>query len=221
MRNSFEGRSVLQVDDIAACREGMLARLRIPSPGSLSAVEAVEAALDVAPPSATVTVDAGSHMFAATWFWRSELPQRFLISNGLATMGYAVPAAVAAALARPGEPVLAFTGDGGFLLHCAELETAVRLGAKIVVIALNDASLSLIRIKQEDKRYRRAAVDFSRTGLADVGRALGTAGTTVDDADGVREAVRAALSASGPSVIEVLLSGDEYGALQQAIRGGG
>ena len=54
-----------------------------------------------------VTVDAGAHMFAATWFWRSTLPQRFLISNGLATMGYAVPAAVAAALARPDEPVLA------------------------------------------------------------------------------------------------------------------
>jgi acetolactate synthase-1/2/3 large subunit len=206
-------------EDAAASRDRMLSRLRIPGP--FTAVEAVEAALGAAPESTTVTVDAGAHMFAATWFWRSTLPQRFLISNGLATMGYAIPAAVAASLARPGEPVLAFTGDGGFLLHGAELETAVRLGAKIVVIALNDSSLSLIRIKQEDKRYRRAAVDFNRVGLAAVGEALGAAGATVDDADGLRDAVTAALAADGPSVIEVLLAGSEYRALQHAIRGGG
>jgi acetolactate synthase-1/2/3 large subunit len=206
--------------EVAVCRDAMLERLRIPAPGSLSAVEAVEAALEVAPDSTTVTVDAGAHMFAVTWFWRSALPQRFLISNGLATMGYAVPAAVAAALARPGEPVLAFTGDGGFLLHGTEIETAARLGAKIVVIALNDGSLSLIRIKQEDKRYRRAAVDFSRVSLADVGTALGAAGTTVDQAEELRDAVRVALAADGPSVIEVLLPGSEYRALQHAIRGG-
>jgi acetolactate synthase-1/2/3 large subunit len=207
--------------EVAACRDGMLSRLRIPAPDSLSAAEVIEAALDAAPASTTVTVDAGAHMFAATWFWRSTLSQRFLISNGLATMGYAVPAAVAAALARPDEPVLAFTGDGGFLLHGAELETAARVGAKIVVIALNDASLSLIRIKQEDKRYRRAAVDFSQARLADVGRALGAIGTTVDDADALRAAVHTALAADGPTVIEVLISGDEYRALQQAIRSGG
>jgi thiamine pyrophosphate-dependent acetolactate synthase large subunit-like protein len=97
----------------------------------------------------------------------------------------------------------------------------VRLGAKIVVIALNDSSLSLIRIKQEDKRYRRAAVDFNRVGLAAVGQALGAAGATVDDAEGLRDAVTSALGADGPSVIEVLLAGSEYRALQHAIRGGG
>jgi acetolactate synthase-1/2/3 large subunit len=205
--------------EVSATRDAMLARLRIPVSGSLSAVDAVEAVLAAAPSSTTVTVDAGAHMFAATWFWRATLPQRFLISNGLATMGYSVPAAIAAALARPGEPVLAFTGDGGFLLHGAELETAVRLGAKIVVVVLNDASLSLIRIKQEDKGYRRAAVDFSRAALADVGRALGAEGARVDGADELQAAVRAAFAADGPSVIEVLLSGSEYRALQHAIRG--
>jgi acetolactate synthase-1/2/3 large subunit len=211
--------STITEDDVAAYRDAMLSRLRIPAP--FTAVEAVEAALDVVPESTTVTVDAGAHMFATTWFWRSTQPQRFLISNGLATMGYAVPAAVAASLARPGEPVLAFTGDGGFLLHGAELETAVRLNTRIVVIALNDSSLSLIRIKQEDKRYRRAAVDFTQVGLAGLGRALGAAGTTVDDVAGLRKAVTAALEIDRPSVIEVLLSGSEYRALQHAIRGGG
>lgn len=216
-----ESASVWQPAEVSERREALLAMLRIMSPGSLSAVEVVESVLAEAPPETTVTVDAGAHMFAATWFWRATLPRRFLISNGLATMGYAVPAAVAAALARPGEPVIAFTGDGGFLLHGSELETAARLNAKVIVVVLNDASLSLIRIKQEDLRFRRLGVDYSPARLADVGRALGAEGAQVSDTDGLKSAVRDALARSGSTVIEVQLTGDEYRALQHAIRGGG
>jgi len=207
--------------EVSVRREEFLAALRIPSPGSLSAVEVVEAVLAEAPPEAIVTVDAGAHMFAATWFWRSRLPRRFLISNGLATMGYAVPAAVAAALARPDETVIAFTGDGGFLLHGTELETAARVGAKVIVVVLNDASLSLIRIKQEDRRFRRLAVDFSSARLADVGRALGAEGASASDTEGLRSAMREALARPESTVIEVRLTGAEYRALQHAIRGAG
>jgi len=206
--------------EVGSRRRELLVALRIPAPGSLSAVEIVEAVLAEAPPSATVTVDAGAHMFAATWFWRTTRPRGFLISNGLATMGYAVPAAVAAALARPEEPVIAFTGDGGFLLHGSELETATRLGVKIVVVVLNDASLSLIRIKQEDKQYRRLAVDFSPTNLAAIGPALGAAGSSVSSADDLRVAVREAFAAPGSTVVEARLAGSEYQELQRAIRGG-
>jgi acetolactate synthase-1/2/3 large subunit len=207
--------------EVSERREALFAKLQIASPGSLGAVEVIESVLAEAPPETTVTVDAGAHMFAATWFWRATLPRRFLISNGLATMGYAVPAAVAAALARPGEPVIAFTGDGGFLLHGSELETAVRLNAKVIVVVLNDASLSLIRIKQEDLRFRRLGVDFSPARLADVGRALGADGVKTADAAGLRSAVREALARAGSTVIEVELTGGEYRALQHAIRGGG
>jgi acetolactate synthase-1/2/3 large subunit len=208
------------VAEVGSRRRALLAALRVPAPGSLTAVEIVETVLAEAPPAATVTVDAGAHMFAATWFWRSTRPRRFLISNGLATMGYAVPAAVAAALARPDEPVIAFTGDGGFMLHGSELETATRLGVKVVVVVLNDASLSLIRIKQEDKRYRRLAVDFSPTNLAAIGPALGAAGTSASDADDLRAAVREAFAAPGSAVVEARLAGSEYQELQRVIRGG-
>jgi len=223
-------RGLAQLDDsasewtqpeISERRDALFAKLRIVSPRSLSAVEVVESVLAEAPPETTVTVDAGAHMFAATWFWRATLPRRFLISNGLATMGYAVPAAVAAALARPGEPVIAFTGDGGFLLHGSELETAVRLNAKVIVVALNDSSLSLIRIKQEDLRFRRLGVDFSPARLADVGRALGAEGAQASDVDGLKSAMRDALARPGSTVIEVELTGGEYRAVQHAIRGGG
>src|SRR5207248_9868004 len=108
-------------------------------------------------------------------------------------MGYAVPAAVAAALARPNEPVVAFTGDGGLLLHGNELETAARVGAKMLVVVLNDSSLSLIRIKQEDRSYRRVAVDFGPVDCAAYARSLGAIGTTASTSDELRTAVTAGL----------------------------
>ncbi len=208
--------------DAAERRDAMLDVLRracaqVEAP---TAIEVVETVLEEAAPATTVTVDAGAHMFAVTCFWRATAPRRFLVSNGLATMGHAVPAAVAASLARPGEPVVAFTGDGGFLLHAAELETAARLGARIIVVILNDASLSLIRVKQEDRAFGREGVDFADAHLAKVGVALGAHGERVADREGLREAFRGALSRGGSSVIEVVLSGAEYRSLQHVIRGG-
>jgi acetolactate synthase-1/2/3 large subunit len=206
---------------IGALRTRMLSALGVAEPGALSALEVVAAVRAVAPEPTTVTVDAGAHMFAVTWGWRSELPRRFLVSNGLATMGFAVPAAVAAALARPGEPVIAFCGDGGFLLHGTELETAVRTGARIVVVVINDSSLSLIRIKQEDRGYRRAAVDFGPVDAAAFARSLGASGTVAETAAEVGDAVAAALRGPGPAVVDVRLGGAEYRALQHVIRTAG
>jgi acetolactate synthase-1/2/3 large subunit len=204
--------------EIAQARDAMLAAIRIAAPNSLSALEVVELVQAQAPAGTLVTVDAGAHMFAVTWGWRSSLPRRFLISNGLATMGFAVPAAVAAALARPDEPVIAFTGDGGFLLHGNELETAVRVGARLVVVVVNDASLSLIRIKQEERRYARTAVDFGPVDAAAYARALGATGAAAGTAAEVTEAVRRALRHPGPAVVDVRTSGQEYGELQRVIR---
>ncbi len=205
-------------DEIARRRGELLEALRTDSPESLTALEMVEAVQDATPEGATVTVDAGAHMFAATWGWRASRPRRFLMSNGHATMGYAVPAAIAAALARPHEPVIAFTGDGGFLLHGNELETAARVGAKLLVVVLNDSCLSLIRIKQEDRSYRRAAVDFGPVDCAAFARSLGAAGAVVRTEPELQTAVRWALTEPVPTVLDVRISGSEYGELQRILR---
>jgi acetolactate synthase I/II/III large subunit len=192
--------------------------LRTGSPESMTALEVVESVQAAAPAGCTVTVDAGAHMFAATWGWRASRPRECLISNGHATMGYAVPAAIAAALARPSDPVIAFTGDGGFLLHGNEIETAARVGAKLLVVVLNDSSLSLIRIKQEDRRYRRAAVDFGPVDCAAFARSLGAAGTVVSTQTELRAAVITGLGEAVPAVVDVRISGSEYGELQRIVR---
>jgi acetolactate synthase-1/2/3 large subunit len=184
----------------------------------MTALEVVESVQAATPDKTTVTVDAGAHMFAATWGWRASRPREFLISNGHATMGYAVPAAIAAALAHPSEPVVAFTGDGGFLLHGNEIETATRVGARLLVVVLNDSSLSLIRIKQEDRRYQRAAVDFGPVDCATFARSLGAVGTVVSTGTELRAAVRRGLRESVPAVVDVRISGSEYGELQRIVR---
>ncbi|MHB1567650.1 MAG: thiamine pyrophosphate-binding protein [Solirubrobacteraceae bacterium] len=208
---------------IAELREGMLGAVRVPASPAMSALEVVEAVQAATPGSrtATVTVDAGAHMFAVTWGWRSSRPQRFLISNGLATMGFAVPAAVAAALARPQERVLAFTGDGGLLLHGTEIETAVRLGLRIVIVVFNDSGLSLIRIKQESRGYARAAVDFGLVDAAGFARSLGAIGLCVETHEELGEAIADAHRRQGPVIVDVRIAGDEYGQLEQVIRSTG
>ena len=101
-------------------------RLSVPGTG-LTAQRVVEvAASRLAPAAGRVTVDAGAHMFPATTLWPVNEPHGMLISNGLSTMGFALPAAVGAALVERGKPVVALTGDGGLLMCVGELLTAIR-----------------------------------------------------------------------------------------------
>ena len=124
-------------------------RLDVPGAG-FTAQRVVEvAASRLAPLAGRVTVDAGAHMFPATTLWPVTEPNGMLISNGLSTMGFALPAAIGAALLDRGKPVVALTGDGGLLMCVGELLTAVRERLRIITIVFSDASLSLIEIKQQ------------------------------------------------------------------------
>ncbi|MEL6981413.1 MAG: thiamine pyrophosphate-binding protein [Actinomycetota bacterium] len=142
--------------------------------------ELVEGLVANRPADVTVTVDAGAHFLAVMPRWPVDRPNRLLISNGLATMGYAVPAAIGAALARPGEPVLALTGDGGLSMVLAELETIARLDLPITVVVFNDSALSLIEIKQGEANGGAGAVRYRPTDFAAMARASGLDGITID-----------------------------------------
>jgi acetolactate synthase-1/2/3 large subunit len=166
-----------------------------------------------------VTVDAGAHMFGVTWFWRSERPNRFHISNGLGTMGFALPAAVGLAIADPDESVVAFMGDGGFTINAAELETAARSRAKAIIVVLNDASLSLIRVKQADVGLSRSNVDFVRSDFARVAEGFGVRGARANREAELREALVDAVAAPVTTVIDVAIDGSEHAELHRRIRG--
>ncbi|MDA0162692.1 thiamine pyrophosphate-binding protein [Solirubrobacter ginsenosidimutans] len=205
-----------QWGDAGAHREQALSALRIESDSALTGWRVIEALVHELPADTPVAVDAGAHMFPATWFWRAHAPRRFLISNGLATMGFAVPSAIAAA--RDGLAV-AITGDGGMAYGAFELETAVRLGARVLVVVLDDASLSLIRIKHEAKGHDRARLDFGPVGFATVAEGLGVASWVVEEEAALRLAIREAAASEGPALIDARISGAEYARTLEVVRG--
>jgi len=192
--------------------------------GALSPVQVVTAVRSRAPRDAVVTVDAGAHMLAVMPLWEVDTPRKLLISSGLATMGYALPAAIAAALTSGGTAggrlVIAFTGDGGLSMTLAELETAVRLRLRIAVVVFNDATLSLIKIKQRPAgQGGTGAVGFGPVSYAAVARAMGAAGTVAGTESELMQAVSWAAGHDGPTVIDVRTDPAAYPAIMELSRG--
>lgn len=172
---------------------------------------------------AVIALDTGSHTL---WFNRVFDPvpgQRLLYSGTWRTIGYALPAAVAAALCAPGRPVLALSGDGGFAQTALELATASRLGLRLAVVVLRDRRLALEAQKQERAGLTPAGVDAPELDPAAVARACGARGMQPgdgggEDGDGAvappSEAVARALRSPGPAVVVLEASAQAVPALR-------
>lgn len=157
---------------------------------------------DRLPADAVIANDAGNFSGFLHRYWRYELPRTQLApTNG--AMGYGVPAAVGAKLAAPGRTVVAVSGDGGFLMTGQEIETAVRYGAPIVSVVLNNALYGTIAMHQAKAYGRTAGIEISPTDLAAFARGLGATGFTVRTADELDDAIRAALDCGSPALVDV------------------
>jgi acetolactate synthase I/II/III large subunit len=194
-------------------------RLSVPGPG-FTAQRVVEvAASRLAPLAGHVTVDAGAHMFPATTLWPITQPNGMLISNGLSTMGFALPAAVGAALVDRERLVVALTGDGGLLMCAGELLTAVREKLRVITIVFSDASLSLIEIKQQARRLEPSGVALGAVDWAALARSVGAAAWSAADDVALDRAISEALEYDGPGLIEAKIDRSNYGATLRAVRG--
>ncbi len=197
-----------------------LAAAAIASPGLLAPQQVVATARACTPPETIATVDAGAHMLVAMPLWEVPEPLRLLVSSGLATMGYALPAAIAAALCAPQVPVVAFTGDGGLGMTLAEIETAVRLRLRVIVIVFNDAALSLIKLKQKPAGHGGdEAVSYHPVSFAAAATAMGAAAAAVTTEQGLATALAAALRRPGPTVIDASIDPAGYLAVMDLSRG--
>jgi acetolactate synthase I/II/III large subunit len=169
-------------------------------------VRAVRAA---APPGSVATVDAGAHMLVAMPLWTVDEPGEVLISSGLATMGYSLPAAIGAALAGPGVRVYCFVGDGGLQMCLGELETLARLALDVTVVVFNDRTLSLIKAKQRPTGHGGAgAVQYAPTDFAAVARGMGVPGRGVENEAQLSAAL--ADQVDGPDLLDVRVHADAY-----------
>ena len=197
-----------------------LAAAAVAAPGLLAPQQVVATARACAPPETIAAVDAGAHMLVAMPLWEVPEPRRLLVSSGLATMGYALPAAIAAALCAPRAPVVAFTGDGGLGMTLAEIETAVRLSLRVIVIVFNDAALSLIRLKQKPAgQGGEDAVRYRPVSFAAAAAAMGAAGAAVSTERDLAAALADALGRPGPTVIDASVDPAAYPAVMDLSRG--
>ncbi len=178
-------------------------------------VELVAAALS----PRQVTVDAGAHMFPAMGLWPTNVPNGILISNGLATMGFALPAAIGAALLDPTQSVVALTGDGGLLMCLSELKTAVRENLSIRVIVFDDGELSLIKIKQEQRGYKTNGISLGPINWLALGEAFGIAVYSADDEAEFEQVMAKIAGHKGPVMVAAKINPLSYRSTIRALRG--
>jgi acetolactate synthase I/II/III large subunit len=195
------------------------ASLRVPTT-ALAPHEVVDATRARAPAGTIATVDAGAHMLVAMPLWEVGEPGEALISSGLATMGFALPAAIAAAVARPERHVVCFVGDGGLGMTLAELETVSRLDLAVLVVVFNDSALSLIRIKQAaDGHGGEGAVRYRDTAFDAVAAAVGIPSRRVRDSRELAAALDEAFAEPRPYLIDAIVDPSGYPAVLAATRG--
>lgn len=165
------------------------------------------------------SIDAGAHMFSVAGFFPAERAGDVLISNGLATMAFALPAAISAAVQHRHAPVLSFTGDGGLMMCLGELCTAVEQQAKVIVIVFNDSALSLIDIKQQSRSMKPEGVRWRHHDFAATMTALGGLGIRVASEQAFIEGMQQALAHEGPSLLDVSIDPSGYPEQLKAMRG--
>ena len=149
-----------------------------------------------------VVCDVGAHKLWMARMFRCEYPNTCIISNGFASMGIALPGAIAAKLAHPDRKVVAVTGDAGFLMNVQELETAVRLGTPLVVLIWNDSGYGLIKWKQLNYFGRPAFVDFTNPDFVKLAESFGARGYRIESADDLLPTLKKALADSAVSIID-------------------
>jgi acetolactate synthase-1/2/3 large subunit len=169
--------------------------------------ERVVAALDrLLDGDAVLVADPGTPCPYFSAFWRARRAGRQFLSNRAhGALGYALPASIGAATARPDAKTVAVMGDGSFAMACGELETVVRLGLPITFVVLSNASFGWIKAGQRSGfGARYFGVDFSRTRHAAVAEAFGMRSFEVSDPLEVETALKRALDAAGPTLVDII-----------------
>ncbi len=150
----------------------------------------------------TVICDVGAHKMWMARMFRCEYPNTCIISNGFASMGIAIPGAIAAKLANPEKKVVAVTGDAGFLMNSQEIETAMRLGISMVILIWNDGAYGLIEWKQMNQFGRTSNVHFNNPDFVKYAEAFGAKGYRIESAEQLVPTLKRALADNTVSIID-------------------
>ncbi|NEU31050.1 acetolactate synthase large subunit [bacterium LRH843] len=154
-----------------------------------------------------VISDVGTHKLSIARTYQPKEPNQLIISNGLASMGIAIPGSIGAKLACPDAPVICITGDGGALTNFAEIETATRLGLSLIIIVLNDSTLKLEQQMMEQAFGNSHGVTFGNPDFVQLAQSFGVKGVQANDLSQFEEILTLHLkSPDGIVLIDVPLS---------------
>jgi acetolactate synthase-1/2/3 large subunit len=197
-------------DQLAAHRAAFQAALR-PATKTFSAHAAIDAVRRALPRDGILCFDVGAHTHQIASQWSAHAPKDFQITNGWSSMGFGLPAAIAAKLARPELPVVCLIGDGCFQMTCGEVAVAKRLGLTLPIVVLDDRWLALIKVKQIRRQFPLYGTELQAEEYREPpAHYFGVPAVGVRGAPALEDAVRQALGARGPTVIEAVVDSEHY-----------
>ena len=191
-------------------REAFQRALRPPAAG-FAPHHAIDAVRQALPRDGILAFDVGAHTHQIASQWTAHAPRTFLITNGWSSMGFGLPAAIAAKLARPERAVVALVGDGCFQMTAGEVAVARRLGLALPIIVLDDGWLSLIQVKQVRRGLGLYGTDLGEHERVEPpAHYFGVPAVGVRSAAALTRALTDALAANHPTVIEAAVDPGHY-----------
>ncbi|MEC8911417.1 MAG: thiamine pyrophosphate-binding protein [Chloroflexota bacterium] len=154
-------------------------------------------------PSTIYTLDAGNNRTWMAHLYRAQQANTFYSPGGTAGMGWALPAAVGLKLVYPNQPVVAVTGDGGYMMVVNAISTAVQYDLPIICVVFNNNTLGMVNDHQPEGH--KIASEFHPTNNATVAEGMGAWGVQVNDSKDLPDALRAAQASGKPAVVDVLI----------------
>ena len=211
LADSYRGEPRWSEAEVKAHRDGLAALYyagRVA--GKLNPTDVVDVVRSALPKDTVATVDVGSHKLLVGQGWTTYASKGLLMSNGLSSMGYSLPAAIAAKLVLRDRPVVCFVGDGGLAMVQGELRVAASLKLGITVVVFCDNSLNRIELKQMTRQYPSFGTLIDPTDVAKLGESMGCDAINVDSAASLQQALGNGAPADRPLVIGATIDPAQY-----------
>ena len=199
--------------EIRAQRSGLSERYYLGRvSGRLNPTDVVDVVRAAMPIDTIVSTDVGSHKLLVGQGWTTHRPRTLLTSNGLSSMGYSLPAAIAAKIVHPDKPVVCFTGDGGLAMVQGELRVAASLKLDPIVVVFCDKRLNRIELKQMARHYPSWGTVIAPTDIVLLAQSMGCDGVAADSAAALERTLAAPRAGDRPLVIGANIDPAQYAA---------
>lgn len=179
-------------------------------PARMNPTDVVDVVRAQMPRDTVVSTDVGSHKLLVGQGWTTYGPRTLLMTNGLSSMGFSLPAAIAAKLVHPDKPVVCFIGDGGLAMVQGELRVAASLKIDPIIIVFCDNSLNRIELKQMARQYPSWGTVIEPTDMSMLARAMGCDGVDVDSVQALEGVLAGARAKDRPLVIGARIDPAQY-----------